>query len=456
MVERREAAAEHTPGAARVGTPQGKVSADRERVILLELRLEQMRSALDEARVEADRARDRLAESAAREADHARRFSHLHSEMAQARAEVADLHRRVEQSEAVRAEMSGYLFESTSTADMDELVFMRRELIAERERAAASEGALARLRARVEELRTSRDMVLSRVAEWVRLVREEEPEAADLAEFIAELRGEVMQLERRSLASEAREEALRERLVRLGVDPGADPARDATSMEQNAPREREADRAEVMSSFTAAAEEPTIPVAAAPPLRGSQTDLLQTMEGPARPEVREAAAASAPPRAPAAAARHSDALAHGRTDAAFEELAAATTPGLRAELLLKLGRGGDIRVVDAIRPWTSWAEYAVRAAAYEALIKLLERHPTELEPHLRAGLADSDARVRRRVVLATATARKLALRSLLGPLKEDPDPQVRRVVREVLRQAPPDPDPGPEPPQRAGVFTSQA
>jgi hypothetical protein len=350
---------------------------------------------------------------------------------------------------------------------------MRRELVAERERASASEGALARLRSRVEELRTSRDLVLTRVAEWARVVREEEPDAADLAEFIAELRGEVMQLERRSMASEAREEALRDRLVRLGVEPSGDPARDAVSMEQNAPHEVDTAPVEApMASFpeqnalpqsapasptpaprrTRAAEAASatrataVPEPAATPVhsrRAPQTDLLQNMDGPARTE--------------APAARHPDALAtdHDRTDVLFDELAAANAPGLRAELLLKLGRGGDIRAIDAIRPWTGWAEYAVRAAAYEALIKLLERHPTELEPHLRAGLADSDARVRRRVVLATATARKLALRSLLGPLKEDPDPQVRRVVREVLRQAPPDPDPS-EPTQRAGVFTSQA
>ena len=49
--------------------------------------------------------------------------------------------------------------------------------------------------------------------------------------------------------------------------------------------------------------------------------------------------------------------------------------------------------------------------------------------------------VRRRVALTTATARGVAPRSLLAPLKKDPDPQVRRVVREVLRRIPATPGP---------------
>jgi hypothetical protein len=46
--------------------------------------------------------------------------------------------------------------------------------------------------------------------------------------------------------------------------------------------------------------------------------------------------------------------------------------------------------------------------------------------------------VRRRVVLTAASARGLDLRLLLEHLRLDPDPQVRRVVKEVLRHAAPD------------------
>lgn len=83
------------------------------------------------------------------------------------------------------------------------------------------------------------------------------------------------------------------------------------------------------------------------------------------------------------------------------------------------------------------ADPSARAAAYERLTRRLEGAPTRLAEHLRSGLTDPHPRVRRRAVLAAATARRVPLHPLLAPLRSDPDPQVRRVVREVLRHAPP-------------------
>jgi hypothetical protein len=108
---------------------------------------------------------------------------------------------------------------------------------------------------------------------------------------------------------------------------------------------------------------------------------------------------------------------------------------LRAELE-RIGRADRERLLAAIRPGTAAADPAVRAAVYEALGKVLEGEPSVLEAYLRAGLADGDARVRRRVVLAAATARGVELRSLLEPLRGDPDAQVQRVVGQALRHAP--------------------
>jgi HEAT repeat protein len=76
----------------------------------------------------------------------------------------------------------------------------------------------------------------------------------------------------------------------------------------------------------------------------------------------------------------------------------------------------------------------VRAAAYQALGRLLVRDPARLAPHIRRGIADANPHVRRRAVLAAAGARGLALRPLLEPLTDDPDPQVRRIVRRILPQ----------------------
>jgi len=88
--------------------------------------------------------------------------------------------------------------------------------------------------------------------------------------------------------------------------------------------------------------------------------------------------------------------------------------------------GEALAAVDAENP-------SVRAAAYQALGRLLGRDPARLAPHIRRGIADANPHVRRRAVLAAAAARGLALRPLLEPLSSDPDPQVRRIVHRILR-----------------------
>src|SRR5256884_9060133 len=79
-----------------VTAPRRSTPVGSDRTLLLECRLEQPRRALDEAPAEADQARIRLAEAAAREAGETQRPSGLQDEGARARAEVAALHPRLE------------------------------------------------------------------------------------------------------------------------------------------------------------------------------------------------------------------------------------------------------------------------------------------------------------------------------------------------------------------------
>jgi hypothetical protein len=122
-------------------------------------------------------------------------------------------------------------------------------------------------------------------------------------------------------------------------------------------------------------------------------------------------------------------------------LAVAKHPQDQVELLLRLGRrgGGGDDAFYAVRPFATAEDPNVRAAAYQSLGRLLERDPARLEPHVRWGIADVNPHVRRRVVLAAAAARGLALGPLLEPLSGDPDPQVRRIVHQILRTTHQDP-----------------
>ena len=346
-----------------VTAPRRSTPTGSDRTLLLECRLEQLRGALDEARAEADQARIRLAEAAAREAGETLRLSVLQDEVARARAEVAALHRRLEHSEALRAKSQGHLFESEGRDDAQELVRLRREVAASQERIAASEQTASQLRARVDELVASRETLLTRVVEWQRAVRHGDTEAVDLAEFIASLRRAVLDLERDNALGERREAALREQL-KQAIAPSAVPP-------------------------------PPSPVP--------------------------------PPPSPA--------------DDLVAALAAAQNPQDQVELLLRLGRraGGGDDAFYAVRPWATAEDPNVRAAAYQSLGRLLERDPARLEPHVRWGIADANPHVRRRVVLAAAAARGLALRPLLEPLTGDPDPQVRRIVHRILRATSQDP-----------------
>jgi len=637
-------------------------TASDERILLLECRLAQLRSQLESARVEADLARTRLADAAAREADHARRYSAAMQELAEARAEIASLHRRLEHSEALRAQLEGQLFEPDAREDAEELVRLRREILVERHRADTNERAAARLRERVEELEATRETILSHLAEWQAHVRRDDPEAIDLARYLSDLRREILDLESRCTQAERRDAAYRRRLAMAGIDPdqvlaelngnAAKPAaptgiaaagdaeqqpkhgidelplfefplrpitaaaaedgepahHDATDIEaegavepaddfetpihvadpwradfdftgshegadadsvpdheevlvasaadhgtdgvasgvdhdaddvepaadhdgddvdsamngEEAPvilaedhevydldfgaaredagaapvaerdgtdvvfaEDREeapiglaadhdrddvdsaVDREEASVGFAAdhevddldsATEEATIILAAEPEdgpvvlaadddggdgidvtADASQSDVDVEPTAPAEPAVEQPAEPRVVPeplRALVAAVENADILA------------------LRMELRRCVRACGEEAVLEAIRPCTEAGSAAVRAVAYEALGLLLGRNAAALEPFIRAGLDDPDGRVRRRVVLAAAAAQGLPLRSLLEPVRVDPDPQVRRVVLEVLRHLPPSAGEARRPSDESGVLSA--
>jgi HEAT repeat protein len=228
-------------------------------------------------------------------------------------------------------------------------------------------------------------------------VRHGDPDAVDLSEFIAALRGDILELEHRNVLAAEREAELREQLERVGV------AAQASAAPSTAVDVAEPEPDDVESTAIVEQEE------GATPETPDETPVL---------EIAAAASVTPPP---------------------VEDLAGALVEAGGAERqieqLRRLGKSRDESAFYAIRRWATAPDARVRAAAFEALGRHLEEDSERLEHHLRWGLADADPRVRRRVVLAAATARGLAIRPLLEPLRLDPDPQVRRVIHEVLRRA---------------------
>lgn len=434
------------PASVNTARPTG----DAERILLLECRLEQAHSALEDARAEADRLRVRLAEAAAREADHARRYSTVHQELAEARAEIVSLHEALDRSEAQRAELEGHLFESGARDDAAELIRLRREVLAQRDRCLAAERAASRLRTRVDDLLQSREALLSRVATWQRLIRQDGPEAVDLAEFMAELRRDILDLEHRNAAGEQREAALRERLLRAGMDPGVEPSNAHSSGPSLVVSYRESEDVEHTRA-------PADPASADDDVYLLQPiavdDVTSELEAPAADVLAEDdEVVMAPPEEEKeeerdedvivlddvlAEAWYEDVVGDALIEAAEEEQDVASAqeevvdaapveePDVDMAAVASPG-GAAVAELNAFDP-------DARAAAYGRMVPLLEGD--RLADHLRAGLADPHPRVRRRTVLAAAAARSVPLHPLLDPLRTDPDPQVRRVVREVLRHA---------------------
>ncbi len=375
------------------------MSADSHRVFALECRLEQMRASVDEARAEAHRARERLAETTARQADRGRQHQLLHEELSAAREEIALLHRRLEHSEALRASLEGRMFEGSTPEDAEELVRLRGEVAAYRDLTAARERIVTDLRARVGGLVAGRETLLSRVTEWQCAVQEGNADAVDLAEFIAMLTGDILEIEHRRVAAEQRGASLEEQLLRAReqgyVEPGTVGKPESTGE-------------------PGANDEP-----------GTHPDVADGAKAAAVAGMAEAAApaqSAAVATAPAASPPAGDSI-ESQVDA-----------------LIRLGRSGEAKAFDAIVASLGAAEPRVRAAAYQALGNLLEHDPARLEPHIRQGVTDSDSRVRRRVVLAATAARGLDCQALLDPLRGDADPQVRRLVKEVLRRISPGPE----------------
>ncbi len=436
--------------------------------LLLECRVEWLEASLGEARAEADRAREALAFATAREAEQARRLGEVQEALAEANAEILSLWRRIDRAENLRGEQPLSSQRSGLAPDRDELFELRQEVSMGKERSQAKDRYIENLRRRLDEMSASRERLFDKVASWQRLVREDGPEAADLAEFIAELRAEILSLEGERARSEEREQALRDSLAVLQSDqatstpkgqlqdsslleddfgPGTEPrgltdwdeAKDDASSKDRVSNRNEIDvnrghgprKSSSVGLELISCHEPFSTRSS----RGSTMNPSHSRSALVEALADEVVQGHSSVRL-RAARRLLSLEGQGAAGALAAGLASAESVYLKASLLVLLGRTGDYRAIGAVRPWLKAKEAVVRSAAYEAAARLLEGNEEELAAYLRAGLSDPDPVVRRRSILAVATAKSISSRPLLDPLKSDPDTQVRRLVHKVLSTLP--------------------
>ena len=191
-----------------------------ERMCFLEWRLEQMEATLAGERRQASHKEVALAEAASREASVAARVHELTERLAATIRENALLADRLAHADGTRATLESRLEQSTAqtSAESTELA---RALLAERQRAEVKARALSAAQERLEVLERAHDRFFQRLVYWQQAVRDGDPEAVDMAEFISELRAEIVRLSSENMLAAMREENLRRSLETAGIDPEA-------------------------------------------------------------------------------------------------------------------------------------------------------------------------------------------------------------------------------------------
>lgn len=398
------------------GRPDDKaLGAALERICFLEWRLEQMESVLADERRTVRDLREQLAEAASRESEAAARNAALEERLADAKREMVALGDRTAHADAERSALERRM-ETSGRDTAKEIAELCRKLEHEQARAESQKRALEHARERVTSLERARESFFARLIEWQQLARTDD---VDLAEFIAELRSEIMTLAAKNEEAAAREESLLERIEQAQV-PEPEPAPAVTPLFlAAAPEPSERPRRVVVGIGLDEAR------AALDDIPGeARRQRAQRLVGELTAARKEARLAAARALLEAAGPRAAPALV-----ATFR---LAADQDERIALLGLLGKSKEARVADTtITSAVQDPDPRVRAAALEAGAQLFKDAPERIRELAQIGLTDRDPRVRRRVILALR-ARVHDPVVLLVPLIEDEDPQTRRAVCAAL------------------------
>lgn len=439
-----------------------------ERICFLQWRLEQLEASLQDARLKNQSLRGQLTEITHEQVRDGARQVSLTDQLAEARSEVQSMEERLALSERARASAEAHTRELEA-----QLLTRARTLSAtaerERQRSEVLSRTLADVRARADGLERAHARFFLRMQEWQRLLGSD-PDRIDLAEFIAELRADVVRLSGERELSLRREQRLRLALVEVGARLPKD-----TELETELPTP--AARAPVASAAAVAAiagaqqlieslaEAPRAPTPEAPltpqptaapkppptaPI-GPAADLREALKarmGQLSPADALSAFSHLSPARQAAAqplllevARASVDRALAAAHALTREDPEAATPAVLARLRQDgahteawLGALAHCRgplAISAVQPYLQADDWRVRAAATDTLLALAPESQTRAI--LDHALGDRDDRVRRRAALATQARLGRGAEALLHPLLDDPSAGTRRLVTTLLR-----------------------
>jgi hypothetical protein len=393
----------------------------RERIVFLECRCEQLAAANKIANTELTHVQKALAIAEQHEKTFGERQGALQALLEEKIRALAEQSQRISESEALRFAVESRL-RSSDEERLTQARTARMELDQKQRDVAMLTSKLEDARARIETLDRAHERLYNKLFEWHSLVQSGSPDAIDLAEFIAELRAEVLSLERLLARSEARERALAAVLGAAGVDPVL--ASESHAVNQPAQKTPLADTAAIDAPATGAF---------------SPEDMATLLAAVPRPSDRVLAErfmqeliAEAAPGVDSSRLRAGNRLVElvGPLSAPFIASIASSTRehGARAQLVRVLGKAADAQVLPVAARFLSDPEPEVRIAALDACAKLAGAQSSERLELVERGLNDPDARVRRRALVHLSAVRGLDPGPRCACLLTDPDSLTRRLA----------------------------
>jgi hypothetical protein len=387
----------------------------QERIVYLECRCEQLRSAAELAVSDVSRLKKEIAElEKERQFREQQRFQ-LESDIAEKSQVLRNLADQLRQMETRRITS-----ESEHRVMVERLENeLRSTQLALKQQQRKNESYAEKFqdtKARAETLESAHERLFKKLFEWHSLVQSGSPEAVDLAEFIAELRAEVLSLERLLARSEAREAALSAILRSAGFEPDTE------------------------SQIVSAAEQPMVVSGSEsyPPQERFDSDLTGILEGCKAADrvlveqfLRELLAGGATAD-PLTAGRLMEMLGHRAAPFVASLAFGIQNAEARSAMVWQLGNAADPLSAPVVTRFLSDASALVRACALDVVVKLKTDQPQDLLVQIREKLSDSDVWVRRRALIHTAALRGVDPGPLCSPLLSDPDAKIRNLACAAL------------------------